>query len=91
LLQKFSADHFYNANETSLFSPAKPNGSLSYKLPALPGSKEAMHGISVLCSSNMSGTNKRKLLVTGKTVKPRRFKGINMDSLPVLYYAKKMI
>ena len=37
----------------------------------------------------MSGTDKRKLLVIGKSSKPRCSKGIRMESLPVQYYVNK--
>jgi hypothetical protein len=89
LLQKFCADDIYSADETGLFYHAVPDGSLCYKLVKLLGSKKAMDRISVLCCSNMSGTDKRKLLVIGKSAKPRCFKGLKMDSLPVEYYANK--
>lgn len=87
LLAKFSADDIYNADETGLLYRATPNGSLSYKRVALSGSKKAMDRVTVLCCSNMSGTDKRKLLVIGKSFKPRCFKGLRMDSLPVVYRA----
>ena len=48
-----------------------------------------MDHVTVLCCSNMSGTDKRKLLVIGKSTKPRCFKGIRMESLLVQYYANK--
>ena len=48
-----------------------------------------MDRVTVLCCSNMSGTDKRKLLVIGKSVKPRCFKGLRINSLPVQYYANK--
>jgi hypothetical protein len=38
----------------------------------------------------MSGTDIKKLLVIGKSAKPRCFKGLKMDSLPVKYYANKI-
>ncbi|XP_035218679.1 tigger transposable element-derived protein 4-like [Stegodyphus dumicola] len=37
----------------------------------------------------MSGTDKRKLLVIGKSTKPRCFKGLRMESLPVVYRANR--
>ncbi|XP_035204577.1 tigger transposable element-derived protein 4-like [Stegodyphus dumicola] len=37
----------------------------------------------------MSGTDKRKLLVIGKSTKPRCIKGLRMDSLPVVYQANR--
>ncbi|ESO09786.1 hypothetical protein HELRODRAFT_92082, partial [Helobdella robusta] len=35
----------------------------------------------------MSGTDKRKLLVVGKEIRPRCFKGLRLESLPVTYHA----
>ncbi|KFM57450.1 Tigger transposable element-derived protein 4, partial [Stegodyphus mimosarum] len=46
-----------------------------------------MDRVTVLCCSNMSRTDKRKLLVIGKSIKPRCFKRLRMDSLPVVYRA----
>jgi hypothetical protein len=89
LLQKFYADDIYNANETDLFYCAMPDGSISYRQTILSGSKKALDHVTVLCSSNMSGTDKQKLLVIGKRASFQHFKGIIMDSLPVLYNANK--
>ncbi|XP_067126959.1 tigger transposable element-derived protein 6-like [Centruroides vittatus] len=89
LLQKFCADDIYNADETSLFYCATPDSFLSCKRAALFGSKKVMDHVTVLCCSNMSGSDKRKLLVVGKSTKPQCFKGLRMDSLPVLYCANK--
>jgi hypothetical protein len=61
LLQKFCADDIYR-----VFYHAMPDGSLCYKHVKLLGYKKAMDHIIVLCSSNMSGTDKKKLLVIGK-------------------------
>jgi hypothetical protein len=88
LLQKFCAD-IYSADETGLFYRAMTDDSLCYEHVKLLGSKKAVDRIIVLCCSNMSGTDKRKLLVIGESAKPRCFKGLNMDSLPVKYYANK--
>jgi hypothetical protein len=63
LLQKFCADDVYSADETGLFYRATPDGSICYKHVQLLGSKNAMDRITVLCCSNMSGTDKKKLLV----------------------------
>lgn len=89
LLEKFHADDIYNADETGLYCRATPDGSLCYKHVALSGSKKAMDRVTVLCCSNMSGTDKRKLLVIGKSGKPRCFKGLSMDSFPVVYRANQ--
>ncbi|XP_028677229.1 tigger transposable element-derived protein 4-like [Erpetoichthys calabaricus] len=87
--EKFQADNIYNADETGLYYRATPDGSLSYNHVALSGSKKVMDRVTVLCCSNMSGTDKRKLLVIGKSAKPRCFKGLKMDSLPVVYRASR--
>jgi hypothetical protein len=65
LLQKFCTDDIHNANETGLFYHAIADGSLSYKHRTLSGSKKATVSVTVLCCSNMSGTDEEKLLVTG--------------------------
>jgi hypothetical protein len=57
LLQKFCAD-IYNANERNLFHHAIPDNSLSYKHAILSGSNKVMDCVTVLCCSNMSGTDK---------------------------------
>lgn len=88
-LENFNADDIYNADETGLYYRATPDGSLTYKHVELSGSKKAMDRVTVLCCSNMSGTDKRKLLVVGKSTNPRCFKGLRMDSLPVVYRANR--
>lgn len=91
LLKEFSPDNIYNADETGLFYRATPDGSLCYKQQQLEGSKKAMDRITVLCCCNMSGTDKRKLLVIGKSANPRCFKRnkINVSNLPVTYLSNK--
>lgn len=78
-LENFCPDDIYNADETGLYYRATPDGSLCYKYVALTGYKKAMDRITVLCCANMSGTDKRKLLIIGKSAKPRCFKGLRMD------------
>ena len=48
-----------------------------------------MERITVLCCSNLTGTDKCKLLVIGKSFRPRCFKNVNLDNLPVTYHANK--
>lgn len=89
VLDNFCADDIYNADETGLYYRATPDGSLCYKRTALLGSKKAMDRITVLCCANMSGSDKKPLVVVGKSSKPRCFKGISMKNLGVDYYANK--
>ena len=48
-----------------------------------------MDRITVLCCCNAMGTDKRPLLVIGKSLQPRCFKNLNVNSLPVVYHANK--
>ncbi|KII62654.1 hypothetical protein RF11_04829 [Thelohanellus kitauei] len=68
---------------------ATDNGSLCHTYISLFGYNKAMERITVLCCTNMSGTDKRKLLIIGKSARPRCFKGPRMEGLPVEYHANK--
>ena len=70
LLGKYRPNDVYNADETGLYYRATPDGSLCYCRETLSGSKKTMQRITVLCCSNMTGTDKCKLLVIGKSIKP---------------------
>lgn len=87
ILDKFDPDDIFNADETGLYYRATPDGSLTYKYESLSGSKKALDRVTVLCCANMSGSEKKKLVVIGKSAKPRCFKGVNLKSLPVSYYS----
>ena len=88
-LDSFCENHIYNADETGLYYWATPDGSLCYKNVNLNDLKKSMDRITILCCANMSSTDKRKLLVIGTNSKPRCFKGIRNDALPVGYHANK--
>ncbi|CAK9828167.1 Tigger transposable element-derived protein 4 [Anthophora retusa] len=89
LLQAFRADDIYNVDETGLFYRATPDGSLCYDHVTLSDSKKAMDRVTILCCVNISGTNKKKLLVIGKSAMPRCFRGLSTNSLPVEYHANR--
>ena len=89
LLEEYRTYDVYNADETGLYYRATPDGPLCYCHEKLSGSKKAMERNTVLCCSNLTGTDKCKLLVLGKSLRPRCFKNFNMDNLPVIYRANK--
>ena len=68
---------------------ATPDGSLCYSHKKLSGSKKAMERITVLCCSNLTGTDKCKLLVIRKSLRSHFVKNVNVDNLPVTYCANK--
>ena len=80
ILLEYEEENIFNADETGLFYRATPDGTLCFKNESLTGSKKAMDRITVLVCANMTGTEKKKLLVIGKSKNPRCFKGINIES-----------
>ena len=89
LLESYSPSDIYNADETGLYYRATPDGHLCYSYESLSGSKKSMDRFTVLCCTNMTGLDKLRLLVIGKSRKPRCFSGVNVDKLPVLYKSNK--
>ena len=86
-LAQFHEDDIFNVDETGLFYQLQPSRTLHFRNEKCTGGKQSKERISVLVGSNMSGTEKLKLLVIGKAGKPRCFKNVN--SLPVVYRHNK--
>ena len=91
LLQDFAPEDIYNADETGLFFKLQPDRSLVYKGEDCRGGKRAKERITILPTSNMTGTDKLPLLVIHHALNPRIFqqKRIKHASLPVDYHANK--
>lgn len=81
---KYEYKDIFNADETGLFYKMTPNTTLKFVGETCAGGKLSKSRITVLVVANMSGTEKRKLLVIGKSVNPRCFKN---KVLPVKYKA----
>lgn len=79
----FEEDNIYNADETGVFFNATPRETLKFKGEKCVGGKLSKLRLTALVCANMSGKDKRKLLVIGKSKKPRCFK--NVRSLPTHY------
>ncbi|KAK3098872.1 hypothetical protein FSP39_023876 [Pinctada imbricata] len=82
-LPSYHPDDIYNADETGIYFRALPDGTLTFKTDNSGGSKKSKERVTVLVCTNMTGTDKRKLLVIGKSKDPRCFRGVK--SLPVTY------
>ena len=48
-----------------------------------------MDRVTILCCVNMTGSDKKKLFVIGKSKKPHCFTHISVEKLPVKYLANK--
>ncbi|VVC29246.1 DDE superfamily endonuclease domain,Homeobox domain-like,HTH CenpB-type DNA-binding domain [Cinara cedri] len=81
------ADEWSLVKLPEIFKKFSPQGI--YKRETLEGSKKAMNRITVLCYCNMAGTDKKKLLIIGKSPKPRCFKNVKWTNLPVSYLVNK--
>ena len=91
LLLEYIPENIYNADEIGLYYRATPDSSLCYKYEQLSGSKRAKERITILLCANMTGKDKLKLLMISKSKKPRCFKNINMDTLPITYCSNQML
>lgn len=83
----YADDDIFNADETGIFYRMAPDKTLKFKGEKCVGGKQSKERLSVLLCANMTGTEKRKLLVIGKSKNPRCFK--NVKQLPVRYVANK--
>jgi hypothetical protein len=86
LFSSYSPENVYNADETALYFRALSEHTYLFQKESTKGCKISKERVTVLCCVSMTGS-KRKLLVIGKSKKPRCFK--NVKSLPVDYYGNK--
>lgn len=75
LLDGYSPDDIFNADETGLFYQCLPNKTFAFKGDSCNGGKNSKVRVTVLLCANMSGTEKLPALVIGKSKRPRCFKG----------------
>lgn len=87
---QLSTEQIYNADETGLYYRRLPSKSLaSENEKSAPGYKIGKERLTILCAANSAGTHKLKLSVIGKAKKPRCFKGLDVNFLPVDYFDQK--
>lgn len=82
LRKNYSSDNIFNADETGLFYKLTPDKTLKFQGESCSGGKLSKVRITVLVAANMSGTDKRKLFIIGKSATPRCFKN---KTLPIKY------
>lgn len=81
-----TGDQIYNCDETGLNFRLLPDKSLASKdEKSAPGYKRSKERVTVLACSNATGDDKLKLCLIGKAKKPRAFKHVNVNNLPVWY------
>jgi hypothetical protein len=87
LIKEYSPNDVFNANEAGVFFQLEPKRILAQKGDECVGGKASKQRITALFCCNKSGTEKRKILIIGKSAKPRCFK--NCKSLPCTYTFNK--
>lgn len=79
----------YNGDESGIFWRSLPRNTQALRCESnLPGRKMSKDRFSALFCANADGTHKLKVVVVGKSARPRVLKDIT-NSLPVHYYNSK--
>jgi hypothetical protein len=88
LIRGYDPENIYNADETGLFFRALPDKTLALKREKCSGGKMSKDRLTILHCVSMAG-DKEPLLVIGKSAKPRAFKKLGANSLPVDWKSNK--
>lgn len=82
-------DQVYNADETGLNWRQLPTSTyVTSEEASAPGRKMRKERLTLMPCTNASGSHKLKLMVVGKAKKPRPFKNLKVEDLPVVYKAQ---
>ena len=85
----YSRDQIFNADETGLWWRLTPSSSLnSTGKTRAANFKKAKDRVTLLACANASGTHRLPLMLINKSQKPRCFKHMDMNNLPVHNYAQ---
>jgi hypothetical protein len=88
LISLHELKNIYNVDETGLLFRALPTKSLVVKGENCTGGKMSKERLTVLLCGNMVG-EMEKLPVVGKAAKPRCFKSLKINNLPVIWRKNK--
>jgi hypothetical protein len=86
-LREYGPDNVFNLDEFALFFKATPDKTMELKGKSCADGKFSKERLSVLAGANMTGKEKTPLLIIGKSLHPRCFKGVR--TLPTKYTANK--
>ncbi|CAM4944475.1 unnamed protein product [Rotaria socialis] len=89
ILDGFDENDVFNADETGLCYRATPDRSLVLSKEECKGGKKSKERLTVLLCSNLTGTEKLKPVVIGKSQRPRCFKNITTSKLPATWLSNR--
>ena len=89
LTDGYTRDQIFNCDETGLYYKMLPDRALTTVDNDPIGAKKAKGRITINACANTAGTIKLTLLFIGKYNNPRCFRGINKETLPVIYSHQK--
>lgn len=88
IIQEYSPENIFNADETGLFFRALPKKTLALKNEKCTGGKSSKERLTVLFCASMAGEKENPLII-GKSRNPRCFKGSHVNKLPIDWYSNK--
>jgi hypothetical protein len=83
LISPYEPKHIYRADETGLFFRALPTKSLMLEREKCTRGKMSTESLTVVLCGHVVGEMEKPLL-NGKAAKPRRFKNLKINNLPVI-------
>jgi len=87
LINQYDGNDIFNGDESALFFRCFPGKTMAFKGDKCLNGKNSKERITMMICSNLTGTNKIRPLVIGRSKTPRCFK--NIKSLPVDYEFNK--
>ena len=88
ILEEYAPEDIFNADEFGLYFRGFPDKGYILKGSELPGGKKAKERITAMPCANMTGTEKRPLMIIGNSKRPRSFPN-DLTKLPVSYTNSK--
>lgn len=88
LVHNYEPCDIYNGDETGLFFRAIPSKTLCVQGDKCIGGKQSKERLTIFLCSNMTGSIEKPMVI-GKAAKPRCFKNLYLDKLPVIWKNNK--
>lgn len=89
LIKDYEPRNIFNGDELGLFYKLMPSRTYKLKDSTCKGGKKSKERITIFLCANMDGSEKIRPTVIGKFKKPRCFKSVDVNRLPVNYQANK--